>query len=50
VEFWASVLADVANRGVKDVLIVCCYAALVVMPMMLRWPARTAVEELALSA
>jgi putative transposase len=33
-KFWAGVCAELANRGVKDVLFVCCYADGWVMPML----------------
>jgi transposase-like protein len=49
-KFWAAVCAELANRGVKDVLIVCCYAVVVVMPMMFRGPRPGAVVGLRLSA
>ncbi|WP_425545950.1 IS256 family transposase, partial [Agromyces neolithicus] len=41
-KFWASVCSELANRGVRDVLIVCCYAVFAVMPMMLVGVARSA--------
>ena len=49
-KFWAGVCAELRNRGVADVLIVCCYAVLAVMPMMLRGSRSTAVGGLRLSA
>ena len=49
-KFWAGVLAELANRGVKDVLIVCCYAVLAIMPMMVGGAVRGAGTGVRLSA
>jgi len=49
-KFWASVCAELANRGVRDVLIVCCYAVVAIMPMMVGGAARGAGGRARLSA
>ena len=49
-KFWAGVCAELANRGIKDVLIVCCYAVLAIMPMIVGRAVRAAGTGLRLSA
>ncbi|WP_344296301.1 IS256 family transposase, partial [Agromyces neolithicus] len=39
---WMNMLTELRNRGVQDVIIVCCYAVFAVMPMMLVGVARSA--------
>ena len=47
---WMNMLTELRNRGVADVCIVCCYAVVVVMPMMLGRSRSAAVGGLRLSA
>jgi Transposase and inactivated derivatives len=49
-KFWAGVCAQLANRGIEDVLFVCCYAVLAIMPMMVGGAVRGAGTGVRLSA
>ena len=49
-KYWLGVLTELRNRGVNDVLVLCCYAEVVVMPMRSRGEVSAAGSELRLSA
>ena len=45
-----NMLTELRNRGVQDVIIVCCYAVLAIMPMMVGGAVRGAGAGVRLSA
>ena len=47
---WMNMLTELRNRGIQDVIIVCCYAVLAIMPMMVGGAVRGAGAGVRLSA